>query len=418
MGGSGVQRPLKFVKYLREFGWNPIVLRPEPGIYSHFDDSLERELKKTKVEVISLQPQTPFHVAAGSNQEKYRERKIPDWLAKIVRRFLRLFMFPDNKKGWIEPAYQKAVEIIENRDVDLIFSTAPPFSNHVAAAKISDQTNLPLILDYRDLWLNNHFMDDMFGWQKRRMKKLEEFCLQRTKGVTALDDFMIDDIRSCYPEIDFNGFEVSHGFDPEDFENLEGKATLEYRKGKLNFLYSGLFYEQNQPDILLKALVKAANENALNLEQIHLHFQGGLDVRIQHLVEKLGLSNIVTDYGYVNHEIATANLLEADVLWMISNFDAKHKQIKSGKLFEYIGTGKPILGLLHPGEASRLLEQYGAGFVGNLSTPEKVQSTLETIFEQWEKDQLPEANKEFIALFDRKKLTLKLAKIFDKISSQ
>lgn len=416
MGGSGVQRPLKFVKYLREFGWNPIVLCPEPGMYPYFDESLEAELKKISPEIIRIRPKTLFHLGTWSVSAK--KTQIPNILSKTARRFLRLFMYPDNKKGWIKPAVEKGLEVIQGRKIDLIFSTAPPFSNHMAAAQLSQKSEIPLVLDYRDLWLNNHFMDDMFGWQKGIMKRMEKFSLEIAQAITGLDSFMLHDIQSNYPEINVTNYEVPHGYDPEDFSNLDNKETLDYKKGKLNFLYSGIFYEQNQPDKFLSALKKAGSRGAINMRDVHLHFQGGLDERIRKFLVELGLKENVTDYGYVTHDVAVANLIKADVLWMVSNFKASHKQIKSGKLFEYFGTGKPILGLVHEGASSRLINEYGAGFFGDLTSEEVIIQQLESIYKKWKSGSLPQADQEFIEQFNRRSITRDLAQIFDKISSQ
>ncbi|MFD2533372.1 glycosyltransferase [Gracilimonas halophila] len=416
MGGSGVQRPLKFIKYLREFGWNPIVLCPEPGRYPYFDESLQRELEAISPEVIRIKPKTIFHYGTGSSPRK--RVTVSNRIAKAIRRVLRFFMYPDNKRGWIEPAVERGLEVIQRKNIDLIFSTAPPFSNHVAAATISKKSGLPLVLDYRDLWLENHFQDDMFRWQKRKMKKMESVCLEQTAAITALDPSMLESIRSSYPEIQVKNrsYIIPHGFDPEDLDRKNGDSNFRYKEGKFNILYSGLFYEQNQPDIFLHALKKADADGSIDLSDIHLHFQGGLDKRINNLIGELGFRESVTDYGYLTHEVAVSNLKQADLLWMISNFAPNHTQIKSGKLFEYIGTGKPILGLAHDGEEAHLLEQYNAGYFGDLKSEKIIISEIARLYDLWSDGKLPEGDLDFRFQYDRKKITKDLAQIFDKIS--
>ncbi len=413
MGGSGVQRPLKFIKYLKEFGWNPMVLCPEPGLYTHFDESLQHELDEISAEIIRINPKTLFHTAAGSSSSG--QFSVPDSMAKVARRLTRLFLYPDNKKGWIEPAVKKGIELVHEHNIDLIFSTAPPFSNHIAAQKIKEATGKPLVLDYRDAWLNNHFMDGMFGWQKKIMKSMEQACLQQADGFITLDDYSINQMREAYPISKAIGKIIPHGFDPADF-NDGIQPTLNYQKDKLNMLYSGLFYEQNQPDHLLHALIKAHDNGLLDKEEVHLHFQGGLDDRIKRLVRKLGLEHLVTDYGYQEHKTAVANLMRADLLWMISNFDVTHQQVKSGKLFEYFGSKKPVLGLVHEGAEADLIKNYGSGFIGDLESKERLAATLGEIFGIWKKNEMPESSSDFVNQFNRKVLTGNLAQIFDEIS--
>lgn len=127
-----------------------------------------------------------------------------------------------------------------------------------------------------------------------------------------------------------------------------------------------MFYEQNQPDTFLEGILVLIKKRPEIGDKIKLHFQGGLDERIKKKITKLDLDHLVEDYGYVSHQQAVANLKKADILWMISNFDKELKQIKSGKLFEYLGSAKPILGLVHPSVAEDLLHKYEAGFTAFL----------------------------------------------------
>ena len=343
MGGSGVQRPLKFAKYLREFGWNPIILCPEPGTYQIFDDSLEKELNEIELDIYRVEAKTPFHILGN---KKKSTGLITGSLAKILRSFSKKIYFPDNKKGWIEPAVKKGKEIIENTSIDLIFSTAPPFSNNVIASKLYSYSDIPFVVDYRDLFTGNHFDSEESTSRITKKLKLESNWLNRSSGVVTLDEFAETQISKIVEGKAVNTKVIPHGFDPEDFINVSS-PSLEYKEGKFNWLYSGLFYESNQPDKFFRGLLLAFKNEPRLKEDIHLHFQGGLDSRIESLIRKSELENKVSDYGYVSHQVSVANIMKADILWMISNFSKNLKQIKTGKLFEYIGTEKPILGLVY-----------------------------------------------------------------------
>ncbi|WP_103665792.1 glycosyltransferase family 4 protein [Gracilimonas amylolytica] len=413
LGGSGVQRPLKFVKYLREFGWNPIVVCPEPGAYPYSDHSLLDELTNIGVEVHRVTAKTPFHLPFI----KGRQADISEKITELGRRLTRLLMYPDNKKGWIGPAVDKAIELSKEQRFDLIFSTAPPFSNHIAASEIKERLQIPLVLDYRDAWTNNHFMDDLFRWQKRIHSRLERDCLKNADQVIVLDEFMGQSIKQAHPKIDPKTQVIAHGYDPDDFKGTN-EATLPYKPGKLNLLYSGLFYESNQPDILLRAIDALNEASAINMNDIHLHFQGGLTPRINKLVNGLGLGNSVTDLGYVTHINAVSNLMKADALWMISNFDPVHKQVKSGKLFEYLGTGKPVLGLVHEGAELETLKSYGAGYTAPPDDLEAVKEALLSLYNDWKQKALKQPKKAYMEQFDRRKLTQSLSDVFDSLTSQ
>ncbi len=414
MGGSGVQRPLKFAKYLRDFGWNPIILCPEPGLYHTFDDSLTEELNSLELEIIRVKGADVLQKSAGFSSKK--DFKIEDKTAKRLRWISRLFYYPDNKKGWIKPSVQSALKIISERKIDLIFSTAPPFSNHIIGKQLKEATGLPLVVDYRDSWTRNHFQEDMWSWQKQILRNQEREVVASADKIVCLDEFIRSEFEEDYPEIADRVSVIPHGFDPEDFEPTDEKSILDYQTGKLNLLYSGLFYEQNQPDTFLSAIKELIYDQPEIEGKIHLHFQGGIDDRIKLLIKNYGLDNHVSDYGYVPHSLAVKNLLKADMLWMISNFNPSLKQIKSGKLFEYIGTGKPIFGLVHQSEASTLLEKYGAGFWASPTSVCQIKKQLSIIMEGWDNDQIPSPSLDFVDKYNRKYLTEKLAQIFNVIS--
>ena len=407
MGGSGVQRPLKFAKYLKEFGWNPIILCPEPGAYQFFDDSLEKELDSLNLEIHRITAKTPFHSLGGG---KKKTGLITGFTARVLRKISKSIYFPDNKKGWIKPAVNKGIEVIESGNIDLIFSSAPPFSNHLIAKELSEKSNIPFITDYRDLFSENHF--ESRESEKRKRKKLlyEAEWLNRSSGVTVLDEFAGNIIKKISPETSIQV--IPHGYDPQDFDEKKA-SNLDYKEGKLNWLYSGLFYESNQPDIFLNAIERMVKKDPEFMDNIHVHFQGGLDSRIKRLIKQFGLDKIVSDYGYLPHDITTSNLMKADILWMISNFSENLKQIKTGKLFEYIGTKKPILGLVHEGESSKLLDEYKNGYHIAPKNVDVISSKIEEVYNLWRMNNFPEAANDFTEKFNRKKLTGELATFFD-----
>lgn len=411
MGGSGVQRSLKFAKYLKEFGWNPIILCPEPGAYQFFDESLEKELNQLDIEIHRVKANTPFHRFGGG---KKSTGLVTGGLAKVLRKLSKRIYFPDNKKGWIEPSVNKGKEIIESGSIDLIFSSAPPFSNHLIAQSLNKATDIPYVLDYRDLFTGNHFDSGESENRVQKKQEMEKGWLNQSSGVIALDDYAAESIAKVSEQNPVNIKVIPHGFDPEDFLNKE-LSNLKYKEGKMNWLYSGLFYESNQPDVFLKAIYSLCDKNPDFKSKIHLHFQGGLDLRIKKLIKELNLEEIVSDYGYLSHDVSVANLLKADILWMISNFSENLQQIKTGKLFEYIGTKKPVLGLVHKGESSRLLNEYKIGYHAPPIVIDTVIEKIEEIFLLWKQNKFPLASSGLVQKYDRIKLTGELSVFFNEI---
>ena len=173
-----MQRPLKFVKYLRQYGWNPIVLAPEPGMYHTFDESLERELDEMDIEVHRVKGGTPFHKLGGKSKQV---SFIPEWLNKPLRIVSSFFWLPDNKIGWIKPAFAKAHELIAKHSIDAIFSTAAPYSNHIIAAQLKQNTGLPVVMDMRDDWLESHLITYPTGYHKKKMAHIEQATLSKAR---------------------------------------------------------------------------------------------------------------------------------------------------------------------------------------------------------------------------------------------
>jgi len=322
-------------------------------------------------------------------------------------------MLPDNKKGWIEPAVERGLKLADREQVDLIYSTAPPYSNHLAGLRLKEQLNVPLVLDFRDDWLESHLVNYLLPIQKRRMAEYERRCLQAADAVTAINSYMLESLSSR----DDSGTlyrEIAQGFDTDDFDGRE-EPSLEYEPGKFNLLYSGIFYNENQPDAFLEAVRYLADTNEEFARQVVLHFQGRLELRHRKLIDTLKLQDRVRYYGYLPHVRATVNLRKADALWMTARFYKNPEQVTTGKLYEYIGSGRPILGLVTDGAARDLLESYGPGFTTEPDRPQEIIDSLKKMWEWWNKGTLPPVQQCLVNRYTRRRLTERLSDLFDKI---
>lgn len=410
MGGSGVQRPLKFVKYLREYGWNPIVLCPEPGAYHTFDESLNKELLSLHVQVNRVEAKTPFHRAGQSSK---RIDFIPDWLAKPLRWLSTFFWLPDNKKGWIQPAFEKGLEIIKSQKIDAIYATAAPYSNLIIAKLLKEASGLPVIMDLRDDWLDSHLIKYPTPLHRKKMANIEKDTLEQADLITVINQDTKEAIESRYPEFN-NVIKVNQGFDPEDFQLNQNKTVTE-KNDKCRFLYSGLFYGDRKPDIFLQAIHEIAQTDKSFKNSIELHFQGGLEADHKNLIKELELNDLVTDYGYVDHEQAVSNLESTDILWLIVGHRHKANQVTVGKMFEYFGSRKPILGLVPEGSSQDLLKQYGAGFFADPYDKDAIKNQILEIYRLWKNESLPIADEDFVLNYDRKEITKSLSELLNSL---
>jgi glycosyltransferase involved in cell wall biosynthesis len=409
MGSSGVQRPLKLIKYLPSFGWDPLVVAPEPGIYHTFDESLAEELDATGATIHRVQAKTLFHSAGGGARTA---SKIPESIKVLLRSVNSWFYFPDNKKGWIKPAIEKCKDLIPNNNIDVIFSTAPPYSNHIIAIRLGRLYNLPVVLDFRDDWLGSHLLTFPTRWHRRRMKLLEEDCFTGASLVTAINEPMLSSLKSRGASKAGSFMILPQGFDPADFPD-SGNLTGRKPAGPVTIMYNGIFYGKQSPKIFLKAIRAAIDSGEVDIEGIRLVFQGGLDKSMIKFIQSQGLQRITENRGYLPHKESVKNLMDADLLWFTVGRQKNENQVTTGKLFEYIGTGKPILGLVPDGEAASLLNAYGAGFCADPDSVLNVQQTLVEILNKLKAGTISEPDPDVIGIFNRIVIAGSLAKRLD-----
>tara|TARA_R110000868_G_scaffold37111_4_gene131326 strand:- start:7200 stop:8423 length:1224 start_codon:yes stop_codon:yes gene_type:complete len=405
MGGSGVQRPLKFVKYLREFGWNPIVLCPEPGAYHAFDDSLQKELTTLNVEVHRVKGKTLLH--KSGNRKVNLSSSIENYLRKVSQ----FFWFPDNKKGWIKPGFQKAKEIIADKSIDLVFATAPPYSNLILAKKIKEEFNIPVVMDLRDDWLESHLLSYPTQLHYLKMSKIESETLKVADQIIAINNL----IASAVDKRNVNTKKVkviSHGFDPEDFAFKNENRDSE----KISFLYSGTFYPESGPEKFIEAMALFLNENSSLNDKIELQFQGNLNNEYSSLFKQYGLEKNVINFGFLPHSEAVKNLMKADVLWLNNSHKKNSSTLSLGKTYEYMASKKPIIALVPEGDIKDTLKEYGFAYISDPKDITGLAKNIETVITLLSEEILPTPNESFINKFDRRLLTKKLVSIFNVIT--
>jgi len=442
MGSSGVQRPLKLIKYLPRFGWKPVVVAPEPGVYHTFDESLCGELDESGAEVHRVAGNTLFHTTGGQNMGL---SSLPESARRIFRSASSWFYLPDNKKGWIKPALSKCDEIIGKGDIDIIFSTAPPYSNHLIAADLGNRHKIPVVMDFRDDWLGSHLLNLPTSLHRKKMARLERKTLQQASLITAINSAMLISLKSRNDDETDNDDSVTpglstlymvlpQGFDPEDFPDTHREAAPDTdpkavqvagrdaaddtaKSAPLRITYNGIFYGAQKPDVFLAAVRALLDSGFINENDIELVFQGGLEKPVLQRISELRLDRITVNKGYLPHRESVKNLFHSDLLWFTVGRQKNENQVTTGKLFEYIGTGKPILGLVPGGEAARILDAYGAGYRADPDSIEHVQQILIEILSTLRSKRIPPVDPVFSSTFNRIGIAGKLASRFDELKS-
>ncbi len=405
MGYSGVQRTAKFVKYMPDFGWEPVVLTINPKSYYAFDDTLLKEIESKNIRIIRTGSSDP-------TQKIFNQKKIrSEYLRKILNRLSQTFILPDNKRFWIKSALKAARKLLREEKFDIIFATAPPYSDFIIGSMLKNEFGIPLILDYRDAWFDDGLSFYPTPIHKMIVKNMERKVLYSSDKIITYTRQIKEHILKHYPFLKQDEIKIiPHGFDKEDF-NCETVSPLS--KMKMRVTYSGAFYEERTPKFFIQAIEKLAFERPDIANQIEFYFVGNFPKYYYKKILKSKVRHLFHFTGYVDHKTNIKYLIESDVLWFMIRHSKNPHLYATSKLFEYMGTAKPILALVpKDGAAAQLLKDYKSSFIVEPEDVEGIKNNLIKLFELFKTKQLPEADKEYIQTFERIKLTQELIKIF------
>ena len=419
MGLSGVQRTMKFVKYLPDFGWRPIVLTAGNTPYYANDESLLDELTPLiDTNYIRIVRTSESGIPGGKiKSQRSREGaslELPSaWYQRFRSKLLQVVYQPDSRISWKKHALESAEKILAEERIDAILSTAPPYTDFLVAREISKRHNIPYLMDYRDSWVSNKALNFYATpFHKVYAQKLESECLRGSSFITVINRRMKESLLKDYAFLKHEDVTIlPHGFDAEDFIAASEFARELRRPEKFRMMYGGAFYvgyPGRSPIPFFEAVKKAMELEPRLQEDLELVIAGIIHKDYSRAIEKLGLQPSIMNLGYLPHREEVAWLLASDVLWMIAGDPFS----TPGKLYEYLGTHKPILGLVPPGNAAeKLLKDYGAGTTVSPKDIPAIRDRILDLYKAWRKTQLPRAvNLPFVRSFDRKELTRELAK--------
>ncbi|MGQ9805451.1 MAG: glycosyltransferase [Chlorobiales bacterium] len=414
MGLSGVQRTLKFVKYLPEFGWKPIVLTIAPTAYYAYDETLLSELDETQIEIHRTETKDITKTAA--TMANSREFKIPsEWIRRLMTIVSQTFFIPDNKIGWKKFALQKADEIIaEHGNIDLIFSTAPPFTSHLIALALRKKHQLPTVVDFRDPWVENPLHVYPTPFHRRAHQRLEEQVVLGVDKIVTVNRALKEHLLRVYREklTHKDVVIVSHGYDAKDFESVP-KARA--NTGKFRFLHSGTLHSsERSPKPFFLGLKKAIEKNPDLAEKVEARFVGLFPMEYMKFAKSLGIDGLVQVEGYKSHHDALAENFQADVLWATQSNVKRIQTITQSKLFEYVACERTLFGIVPEG-ASRQFILEANGVVAHPNKSDEIAEKMLWLFEQWKSGTLPVPSREVVKKYDRRNLTMQLAREFEQM---
>lgn len=420
MGGAGVQRALKFSKYLPEFGIQPIVLAAENADYVT-DSSLLKEISKDLcVERVQHRPFLGKFIkllsgkfkrvnsldsnVAASKREVAFKKSHQRW-RDIVLSIYTSLQIPDDKSVWARKAFKPACDLIYSEKIDLIFVTVPSYSALGLAAKVSAKTGCPWVADYRDLWVNNPDYSAPF-WRKPIDQWLERKWLKKAKGLVAVTPSMQRSLREVVrPECPV--VLIPNGYDEADFV---GKLRIRKEDNVFRIVHVGTFYGKRSPDIILQGVSRYLEKYDTSQKKIKIRFVGNVGSRFSKSIQIFDNKwpNVLENQGFVQHDEAVAEILAADLLLLVIGGGKEARGVLTGKIFEYIRAERPIL-LIGPcdGDAAALLREHASCTVVSPDDSDGIVTALSHLVEGRELPFRPSSANS--AFFERRALTGELA---------
>lgn len=403
MGMGGVQRTLKFAKYLLNYNWQPIVLTINPKKYFAVDEYLLNEAINSGIII--------ERTGNGElNLSKIVTRVPKEKFRKFRSRIAQMFFIPDTKIFWKRKALKKIDSIWDKYNgFDLVFATAPPYTDFLIGQEVKWKYKIPLVIDYRDAWVDSPVLNFYpTPLHRKANEKLERKVIKDSNIVITTNRRVKEMIIRRYENINYNDVKIfSHGYDEEDFEIAKGKKLP--LTNKMRVTYSGSFYTRN-PKFYFNAIRNLFDKYPETRGKVEFLFLGIFTKELINLAKQLNIQDSLNLPGYVNHSECVKYLLSSDILFLLVSRGENEDAAMPGKVGEYIGSRKNIIACIPEGVTKKLLEKYNAiRFIPD-ETPELISDTIFEYFKLWLKNEMPEANEEMVRLYNRKNITGELAK--------
>ena len=428
-GGSGVQRWVKFAKYLPKEGWQPVIYTPENPELTAVDKTLSSEIPP-EAEIIKRHITEPYGIyrklmgkgsstdlktltSARSSSDEVNPINggMKSWKQKLSLFIRGNFFIPDPRILWLHPSVRFLKEYLKGHPVDAIVTTGPPQSMHLIGLKLSKATGLPWIADFRDPWTKMFYFKHL-GLTRRSEEKhhqLEKEVLDGATRIIAVSPMVQKDFQamtSTPVEL------ITNGFDEEDF-NREFELD-EY----FNITHTGLFASDGNPETLWKVLADKCSSDEEFKRSLRIRLVGKTDKEIIDSIVSAGLGQNLKDFGYQSHEVAVKEQLNASVLILPLRKEPEYEAVLPGKLFEYLASRRPILGIGQTeGAMAKVVRETGSGVVYNWDEEKKIKAWIDLCWDEFKNDELKD-NMSDISKYSRRKLTKRLASLLNELTHE
>ena len=424
-GGSGVQRWVKFAKYLPEEGWQPVIYTPENPEQLAKDTSLEAEVPE-ETEVIKTHIIEPYELykkvlrKSGHSKEAVEVNPVnaqhKSFLQKAAMWVRGNLFRPDPRCLWIRPSVRFLKKYLAEHPVDLIVSTGPPQSMHLIGLRLARETGLPWIADFRDPWTRIFYFKhlQMTKATERWHEKMEKKVLDEASAVVAVSPLVQQEFQAM---TDTPVELITNGFDECDFEGSE--CTEAYGGPEKNFTitHTGLFAADGNPTVLWDVLSEKCAKDEQFRKLLKIKLIGKNDEQIIKALEDRGLKDMLEDMGYQPHSAAVQEQRTASVLILPLRKEPEYKAVLPGKLFEYLASFRPVLGIGQTdGAMAMILNKTKTGKVIDWEDKEGISEYIEKCWKMHLEGRLTTEGAD-LSHFTRRSITRRMVQLFERLAS-
>jgi len=414
ISSGGTFRTLKFAKYLPELGWDPIVVCARPTATDHVDPGLLAELPASVVveRVGHLHPKQIEHglLAGWKLLWKLRLRALATRLEpyKVMQ-----WLAPDPYLTWNLPALQASRRLVRQYHPQIIMTSTPPHSGQWIGLQLKRATRLPWVADFRDPWTQNPFIQTPTSWQAGINQRGERAVFAHADHIISVTSSMTDQMGSLESGKHAGKITtIENGFDAADFGGL---PRTQLAGDKLHLAYIGSLYGLQRADLFLTCIDRLVQEGMIPANDLLVEFMGQ---------DGTGVLEAYRDSIWLRHTApqphsqALSAMTAADVLLLLVPPGASY--IHSGKLFEYLGAGRPILALAPlDSEAAKVVQSARVGVIAPPDDESAISAALLQMYQEWREQRLHiDPDPEVVNSFERRRLTEKLVNVFDTVLSQ
>ena len=424
-GGPGVQRAVKFVKYLPAHGIDPVVVTVDPAHASYplTDSSLAHDIPDhvRVVRTKSFEPLRFYRLFSPGKKlpsPGFAGADKPGFMEKVWRFARGNLLIPDARKGWNSYALKVCTQLLQEDDYQAVLTTSPPHSTQLIGLALQQRFGIPWVADLRDPWTDIYYNRDLyrlrFAW--KRDARLEKTVLEKANAVITVSDSLKELLASKSTRIDRDKIHViPNGFDHDDFNFLhDGNVSPRATTKPFVIGYIGTMSDAYPVDGFIKAVMMFLQEHPS--ADLKIRFTGQLSEGILETFRNSGLAGKMIFNEHVDHGMAVQQMVASDLLLLIIPDVSHNEGILTGKLFEYFASRRPILGFGPlEGDAANMIRQCQSGKLFGYQDGEGAGSWISFIYKQARAGVNPSAGNEHIERYSRNEQTASLAYLIDTI---